>query len=125
MFDQETYLHFAPKKIESEEQYEQYLLLVESLLSNKDKNIEKEAICHILILLIEEYEKEKYPISTPEPLNFLVGLMELKGLKQKDLVGVIGSKGVVSEVFNGKREITKNQAKALSEFFKVNYKDFL
>ncbi len=35
-------------------------------------------------------------------------------------VGIIGSKGVVSEVVNGKREISKAQAKALGDFFHVD-----
>ncbi|MDJ0688615.1 MAG: hypothetical protein QNJ41_08900 [Xenococcaceae cyanobacterium MO_188.B32] len=39
---------------------------------------------------------------------------------QADLVGVIGSSGVVSEVVNGKRSISKAQAKALREYFKVS-----
>ncbi len=36
------------------------------------------------------------------------------------LIGVIGSRRVTSEVVNGKRSISKNQAKALAEFFKVD-----
>ena len=46
--------------------------------------------------------------------------MEQRDIKQIDLVGVIGSKGVVSEVVNGKREISKAQAKALGDFFNVD-----
>jgi HTH-type transcriptional regulator / antitoxin HigA len=40
--------------------------------------------------------------------------------KQVDLVGIIGSKGVVSEVVNGSRAISKAQAKKLGELFKVS-----
>jgi HTH-type transcriptional regulator / antitoxin HigA len=46
--------------------------------------------------------------------------MEARGLKQADLVGIIGSSGVTSEVVNGKREISKTQAKALGDFFQVD-----
>jgi HTH-type transcriptional regulator / antitoxin HigA len=46
--------------------------------------------------------------------------MEAQGLKQIDLVKVIGSKGGVSEIVNGKRAISKSQAKALGEFFNVS-----
>jgi HTH-type transcriptional regulator / antitoxin HigA len=46
--------------------------------------------------------------------------MEQRDIKQSDLVGVIGSKGIVSEVVNGKREISKAQAKALGHFFQVD-----
>ena len=36
-------------------------------------------------------------------------LMEVTNTKQKDLVGLIGSSGVVSEVVRGKRAISKDQ----------------
>ena len=50
----------------------------------------------------------------------LLHLMESNDVKQESLVGVIGSRGVVSEVVNGKRSISKAQAKALAEFFSVD-----
>ena len=40
------------------------------------------------------------------PLSMLLHLMEARGLKQVDLIDVIGSSGVVSEIVNGKREIS-------------------
>ena len=54
------------------------------------------------------------------PLSMLLHLMEARGLKQVDLIDVIGSSGVVSEIVNGKREISKSQAKALGEFFNID-----
>lgn len=129
MFDQEKYLNLltsiAPKKIESEDQYDEYLLLVEPLLFADSRTEEDEIIGHLLVLLIEEYEDRHYPIPEPQPLDLLLHLMEAGNLKQKDLVGILGSRGVVSEVINGKREITKAQAKKLGERFGVSYKDFL
>jgi HTH-type transcriptional regulator/antitoxin HigA len=46
--------------------------------------------------------------------------MEASDTRQADLVGIIGSSGVVSEVVNGKRSISKAQAKALGDYFKVS-----
>jgi len=46
--------------------------------------------------------------------------MEENGMRQTDLVGIIGSRGVVSEVVNGKRTISKSQAKSLGDFFHVD-----
>lgn len=129
MFNQETYLNLfssiAPKKIESEKQYDEYLLLVESLLFESSRTEEEQMVGHILALLIKEYEDKHYPIPEPEPLDYLLHLMDAGNLKQKDLVGILGSKGVVSEVINSKREITKAQAKALGQFFNTSYKSFL
>jgi HTH-type transcriptional regulator / antitoxin HigA len=46
-------------------------------------------------------------------------------LKQKDLVPLFGSQGIASEVLNGKRSISKSQAKALGDFFHVSPALFL
>jgi HTH-type transcriptional regulator / antitoxin HigA len=54
------------------------------------------------------------------PHELLQHSMESNGTSQADLVGLIGSREVVSEVVNGKRAISKSQAKALSEFFNVS-----
>jgi len=43
--------------------------------------------------------------------------MEARKLMQKDLWKVFGSKGITSEVFHGKRAISKTQAKKLVAFF--------
>ena len=51
--------------------------------------------------------------------------MESSGTRQSDLIGVIGSSGVVSEVVNGKRSISKAQSKALGEYFKVSSSLFI
>jgi antitoxin component HigA of HigAB toxin-antitoxin module len=54
------------------------------------------------------------------PRSILLHLMEEHDLKQADLVGIIGSRGVVSEVVNGKQDISKAQASALSQLFHVD-----
>jgi HTH-type transcriptional regulator/antitoxin HigA len=46
--------------------------------------------------------------------------MEARSLTQKDLWKIFGSKGSTSEVFHGKRSISKTQAKRLAEFFHVS-----
>jgi len=44
-------------------------------------------------------------------------LMEQRGLKQADLVGVFGTPSIVSEVLSGKREMNARQARRLADFF--------
>jgi HTH-type transcriptional regulator / antitoxin HigA len=51
--------------------------------------------------------------------------MEARKLTQKDLWKVFGSKGITSEVFHGKRSISKAQARKLAEFFHVNVELFI
>jgi HTH-type transcriptional regulator/antitoxin HigA len=46
--------------------------------------------------------------------------MEQKGVDLVDLIEIIGSKEVVSEILHGEREISKAQAKALGEYFNID-----
>ncbi|WP_333361148.1 hypothetical protein [Microcoleus sp. N3A4] len=52
--------------------------------------------------------------------EILQHIMQSSGTRQADLVGIIGSSAVVSEVVNGKRAISKAQAKALGDYFKIS-----
>jgi HTH-type transcriptional regulator / antitoxin HigA len=58
-------------------------------------------------------------------MKFFSIYMESSGTRQVDLVGIIGSGGVVSEVVQGKRSISKAQAKALGDWFKVSASLFI
>ncbi len=114
-----------PKPILNEEDYEIALAEVAHLMSQAELTVEEETLLQLWALLIEEYEAKYYPIPAATPQDILLHLMEVRDLKQANLVGVIGTKGVVSEVVNGKRGISKAQAKALGEFFNVNPSVFI
>ncbi len=106
--------------IETEQEYERALKVAEKLTFAKNLTPEQMALYKLLVLLIEAYETENYPMDKSEPCEILQHIMEASGTRQSDLVGIIGSSGVVSEVVNGKRSISKAQAKALGEHFKVS-----
>jgi len=80
---------------------------------------EEKELAELLTVLIDEYEERRYPIRKASPQRTLQHLMEARGLTQKDLWKVFGSKGITSEVFHGKRSISKAQAKKLADFFHV------
>lgn len=111
---------FSPKVIETEEEYDHALAMAERLTFMKDRGPEEGALHKLLVTLIEAYEAEHYQMDESQPYEILQHIMESSGIRQADLVGIIGSSGVVSEVINGKRSISKAQAKALGEYFKVS-----
>ncbi|MAD44050.1 MAG: DNA-binding protein [Oceanospirillaceae bacterium] len=80
----------------------------------------EEDICmiyaHAISDRIEEYETEALELPKIPAVEMLKGLMEIRGTKQKDLSHIAGQ-STISEILNGKRQITKNQAKALAEYF--------
>ncbi|MFB8794456.1 MAG: transcriptional regulator [Microcoleus sp.] len=122
-FDRATYssllAEVAPKVIETEDEYDRLLVIAERLTFAKNSTPEERILYKLLVTLIEVYEAENYPIES-EPHEILQHIMESSGTRQADLVGIIGSSGVVSEVVNGKRAISKAQAKALGDYFKVS-----
>ncbi len=124
-FDRSTYSNLlaeiAPKAIENDEEYDRLLKEAEKLTFTKNPTPEQTALYKLLVTLIEVYEAEKYPIDKSEPHQILQHIMEAKGIRQADLVDIMkSSSGVVSEVVNGKRAISKAQAKALGDYFQVS-----
>ena len=117
-----------PVAIETEKEHERALNVVESLMEKDEDDLtpEKEMLLKLLARLIESYEEERYhPGATSTPTSILYTLMEQRALTYKDVWHLFGSKGVASEVINGKRAISKAHAKALAEFFKVSAELFL
>ena len=53
-------------------------------------------------------------------MRFLRHIMEASGTCEADLVGILGSSEGVADIVNGKRAMSKTQAKILAERFKVS-----
>jgi HTH-type transcriptional regulator / antitoxin HigA len=119
-----------PKIIETHQEYEQFLAVTENLLSKRSSRTETEnTLFFLLVKLIRDYEEKTYALQdwmqTPAH-EFLQHLMEGRGLKQVELGEALGlSKGHISAIVNGKREISKAQAKKLGEFFNVSASAFI
>lgn len=111
-FKPESYAHllaqYQPKIITTGEENDAVIALAEQLDRQGNRTLEEDALLELLVVLIEKFEDERSPmgnLSTPQ--SILQHLMEVRNLKQSDLVGILGSKGVVSEVINGKKGIRK------------------
>lgn len=116
-----------PTAIQSEDEYEIMLANIDELISKGENQLspEEERLLETLAILVESYEDEHYPIPDVPPNEILKFLMQENNLKQGDLLHVFGSSGVTSEVVNGKRSISKVQAKKLAKHFKVSVELFI
>ncbi len=65
----------------------------------------------VALLLIKQYEDEHYPVLPPTPLEAIRVKMEERGLRNKDLIGKVGSKGYVSALLSGKKPLTLSLAR--------------
>lgn len=70
-------------------------------------------VLEVLSILIEQYEKRTYPITTLDPVEAIRYEMEENGLSQRDMIKYFGSKERVSEILNRKRPMTLKMVKAL------------
>jgi len=107
--------------IKTEAENDEALAVVEELMHKKPRTPKEEELYQLLIILIEKFEQDYYsPGSYNSANSVLLFLMEQQGIKPEDLVAIIGSPSEVSEIVNGRREISKTQAKALAEIFHVD-----
>ena len=114
----------SPKVIETEDEYDRFLAVAEKLMHKRlNRTIEETALLMLVVKLIEDYESIHHNLDDwgkSTPTEILRHIMAASGTRNVDLIGIIGSSGVVSEVVNGKRNISLAQAKNLGEFFKIS-----
>ncbi|MBZ5728520.1 MAG: helix-turn-helix domain-containing protein [Acidobacteriia bacterium] len=114
-----------PKVIETEGEFDRMVALLEDLsIPERDLTPEEEILASLLEKLIADYD-DKVELPEVPPHEMVRYLMEQRGLKQADLVPVIGSRAQVSDLVNGNRGISKAQAKRLAEFFGISVELFI
>jgi HTH-type transcriptional regulator/antitoxin HigA len=79
----------------------------------------------LLLVLVKDYEDKHITLPEVNPIEFIKLKMEEKGLKPKDLEPIIGSKGHVSSILSGRREITLKMAQRLKDYFQLPATIFL
>jgi len=101
--------------IKKDEDYEAALADAERLVANDPAPGTTEGDqLELLTVLIEDYEKRQFQFDLPDPIQAIEFRMEEQGLRQKDLVPMLGSRSRVSEVLSGKRPLTVAMIRALS-----------
>src|SRR5271168_5275423 len=109
-----------PRPIQNQREFDRMVARLEELDFAKRKlTPEEKALREILAALVEVYDEDHHHVPEQSPHETVKYLMEQRGLKQADLVSVLGSRAQVSDLLNGKRGISKAQAKKLAEYFGV------
>lgn len=100
------------KIIKTKKHYQEYLDWVDRQFDNKVKpgSPQGEKV-QVALLLIKQYEDTHYPVPIPDPIEVIKLKMHDLGLKNKDLVGKVGSKGYVSALLNKRKPLTLELAK--------------
>ena len=111
-------MKFAP--IKNEKEYRKALNELENYFDAEPGTPEGD-IGEVLVLLIEDYEKKHYPIDSPDPIEAIKYIMEEKGLTNKDIIPYFGSKSLVSQVLNRRRNLSLKMIKSLHEGLGMPY----
>jgi HTH-type transcriptional regulator / antitoxin HigA len=111
--------------IKSDTQYREYLNTLEGLLGKKDSSRNYRDEIELLTLLIEKWEIQHFTLKEADPVRLLQSLMQDHKLKANDLVGILGvSKGLISDILNYKKGLSKNVIRTLSRHFNVSQEAF-
>jgi HTH-type transcriptional regulator / antitoxin HigA len=111
--------------IKSKTQYKDYTRILETLVDANTKTKEMRDEIDLLTLLIEKWDEDHNTFDDLDPIALLQSLMAEKKLRAKDLVEILQvSKGLVSDILNYKKGLSKENIRTLSEYFKVSQEAF-
>ena len=110
--------------IKNPEQYREYCIQLEDLLSESETAQVQDEI-ELLTVLIERYDEDRIVLKENDPISLLRSFMKDHDLKAQDLTNILGiSKGYVSDILNYKKGLSKEVVRKLSEHFKVRQEAF-
>ena len=100
------------RPIRNEEDYETALEEIESLWDAGPSTPEGDRL-DVLVMLVEAYEEEHYPIPSPDPIEMILHVMDARGLTRKDMEPYLGSRARVSEILNRRRPLSLEMIRRL------------
>lgn len=101
------------KPVRNEADYDAALAAIDRLMGAAPGTLEGDEL-DVLVTLVEAWEAARWPIEPPDPVSAIEHVMEARGLRQRDLAGLIGSQSRASEVLNRRRPLTLPMIRALS-----------
>ena len=111
------------KILKTEQEYNEAIGRIYELIQSSENAIEPDTAkgeeLELLSLLVELYEKERYPIEAPNPIEAIKFRMEQMNLKQTDVAPLFGGKTRVSEVLHGKRSLSLKMITLLHRYLGI------
>ena len=103
------------KPIKNKKQYKEYLVEAYNLMQLKLKpNSDESDKLELLSILIEQYEKENFPIDPPHPIEAILFRLDQMNMKKSELAKILGTRSRASEILNGKRKLSLSMIRKLN-----------
>ena len=110
--------------IKTEEEYNRLLSRIEQIMDAEPGTPEGDEL-ELVSLLVEKYEEEHFSLPDPDPVDVIQYYMEQRGLKAKDLVGILGDKTTVSKILNRERKLNLRMVRNLNQKVHIPVKDLI
>jgi HTH-type transcriptional regulator/antitoxin HigA len=112
------------KVLKTEEDYNKASIRLMEIFHVAPNSPESDEL-ELLLVLVKDYDDKHYELPELDALEVIKYKMQEMGIKAKDLEPIIGSKGHVSAILSGKREITLKMAQKLKKYFSIPAEVFL
>lgn len=111
--------------IKSKRQYAAYCKSLEELVTGNDKSKALKDEIELLTLLIEKWDADHNSIRDVDPITLLKNLMQESKITSTKLATILNvSKGLVSDILNYKKGLSKEVIRRLADHFKVSHEAF-
>jgi HTH-type transcriptional regulator/antitoxin HigA len=110
-----------PHVLRNDEEYEAALAEVDAIIAREpDLGTPEADWLELLVVLIESYEREHYPMGgTSTPQTIVDFMLDQRAMSRGDLSDIMGGKSRVSEFFAGKRHLSLAQIRRLRHLLRV------
>lgn len=102
------------KPIKSEADYEATLVEVAQLMNAEPGTPEYDRL-DVLTTLVEAYEEKAHPIEAPDPIEAIKHILEARGLTEKELEPILGSRSRTWEIMHRQRALSLKMIRRLHE----------
>jgi len=110
---------FPPRTITNEQQLEATQEVIDCLLDKGELNQDESDYLNVLGVLVWEYEQTNEQMPDIYGVELLKVLIAERNLRQKDLVPIFRTESIISDILNGKRQLTVRHIQELATFFNL------
>ncbi len=112
------------KVIKTEAAYQKTIKRTMAIFHAEEGTAEADELA-LLLVLVKDYEDKHIHLPELNPIEVIKLKMSERGMKNKDLEPLIGTKGHVSSILSGRRELTLKMAQRLRDYFHLPAEIFL
>lgn len=106
------------KPLKTDSDYQKALEMLEKVFDAAPGTKDGDTL-EILSILIDNYEKNQYPINLPDPIEAIKFRMDQLDYSQNDLANIIGLRSKASEILNKKRKLSLNMIRKIHTYLNI------